>query len=817
MDDLKKVLNKTLSTVPGTTVLTTQNMPDTDAIDLSKLKDIPSIDVTNAAWNGKGGINVGENENQFPLTELKKEAPGYEPVSNEAETKSKPELNKKGIEAAAAAGILGGGLAGASPTIGPLTESATQPIGLGLRTVMSNLLNPSVGPAVGAAGGVVGSDLYNLYNQFKPNTPGNSTDIIKNKNISVPESAARVAEQTGKSLTMEPQTSSRYGKGAASTIGAGLGGAALGLGEGVGSAENLVNKVIAPTAAGIEGGVGAATNGLSNILSNVPTAVSAGKNDISSIIDAVLGSKKDVESGQSAPFIDRILGGVKDSLAMSENGPGWDIISKVLGQGSIYNQPQVGGNAQAPKQEERSDYFNTYVPNVVESKNFPASQQVDATHNNIMNDLNRREMFLRSKIYSDPTAMASLEKIQDLRNKELDSYTKQQALIKSSKERTNDIGSYTQGSEDYKDLVMKSNTLKKMDSVMQDLEEAKNKGDVKSVGAIGTELSGFLNKVQGQMVTQEQRETLNPLIQQVHGLFGLGAGEVVNPANYPVMLNTIKAIRSELKNDLSSYVEKPGANVPSDKKDWLYNNEIKPSGEKVFAPKVTIGKDEYALGIDKDTNPVLIDPKTNYPYAIVNGKPAGILMRSGKLADENKGKLTYQDGSPIDNNDRVATALPASPATIDYNAYGFPKPDVKNSVKVDKLTPNGDTFDIVYNKSQVGDEQNAINLMNFRNAYNTQTEGAQEAQRVGNILGGAAKPLTDSKLGTLLGLEDARKSMVESANKAGAKFTGPPVISTEDITNHALYGTPFPAAQAKQTETKKSTATPPPKPKRKEL
>ncbi len=340
-----------------------------------------------------------------------------------------------------------------------------------------------------------------------------------------------------------------------------------------------------------------------------------------------------------------------------------------------------------------------------------------------------------------PVQLTTMKSLQELRSSALANEKTGLELVKSGRERASDIGSYTMGSDDYKDLINKSNTLKKMDSVVQDLEIAKNKGDVKSVGAIGTELIGFLNKVQGQMVTQEQRETLNPLIQKVHGLFGLGAGETINPSNYPVMLNTIKAIRSELKNDLASYAEKPGANIPEDKKNWLYNNEIKPSGEKIDAPKTTIGGHDYAQGMDMNGNPVVIDPKTNIPYAIdKDGKLAGILMQSGQIANSKSGTLVYTNGNRVDHStDRYATVMPLSPEYLDYNKFGFPKPNKSNSVKVDRLSSNGDTFDIIYNKSQRGDdllEANALKLMNAMNAVNTKAEGGQEAQRVGNIVGG---------------------------------------------------------------------------------
>lgn len=444
----------------------------------------------------------------------------------------------------------------------------------------------------------------------------------------------------------------------------------------------------------------------------------------------------------------RVGNALKENFAQAPVGPGVNIVSKLLfgKSGDIYNNDMMNPQPQAAsKESDKGDWFNTQAP-VAGSGGGGAMISDIASFDR--SPIGIKLQTLQRMGNPNPAQLATMKSLQELRSAALANEKTGLDLAKAGRERTSDIGSYTQGTDDYKDLVNKSNTLKKMDSVVQDLEIAKNKGDVKSVGAIGTELIGFLNKVQGQMVTQEQRETLNPLIQKVHGLFGLGAGETINPSNYPVMLNTIKAIRSELQNDLASYVEKPGANIPEDKKSWLYNNEIKPSGEKIDAPKISIGGRDFAGGIDKDGNNVVIDPKTNIPYALdKDGKSiAGILMKSGELAVPKDGSLTYLDGSPIDHSkDRYATVIPLSPEYVDYNKFGFPKPNKTNSVKVDRLSPNADTFDIVYNKSQRGDdlEGEALKRMNAMNTVNTKAEGAQEAQRIGNIAGGIGQATKD--------------------------------------------------------------------------
>lgn len=557
-----------------------------------------------------------------------------------------------------------------------------------------------------------------------------------------------------------------------------LGGTVQGLGQGVHS----VGKLVSDTAGTIGQGVKAGLNEITP--QPISTALSHGNplEAVGNTLEAVLPGQ--VSNPKS------LLNILQGGLQYSALAPGWDVVSKALGLGGVYPQAQTQEPSlthETQVKSEPADYFNIQNPLSVTSS---STQSVEAINNKYNTDMFNLEAAERMAIAKNPNARLDIQKqIQELKKNATDTLNAQLAQVKTTKERASDLGSYVQGSDDYKDLVNKSNTLKKMDSVIGDLEEAKNKGDVKSVGAIGTELIGFLNKVQGQQVTEEQRNTLNPLIQQVHGLFGLGAGQVINPSNYPVMLNTIKAIRSELTNDLASYTEKPGANIPEDKKAWLYNNEIKPSKEKTFAPKVTVGDKDYALGMDKETNPVLIDPKTNYPYEIKDGKPVGIKMLSGKLAMEGKDGLTYEDGSPIDQSkDRIATVLPMSPAYLNYNEYGFPVPDKNNSIQVSKLTPNGDTFEIVYNNSQAGKGSNAIQLMTARNIQNIKQEGGNEAAQLAARLGGVAAagkniPVVGDILNSLSG------GLQKTGNEALAGNQGMPAAKFQtntDIVNQAL-------------------------------
>jgi hypothetical protein len=205
-----------------------------------------------------------------------------------------------------------------------------------------------------------------------------------------------------------------------------------------------------------------------------------------------------------------------------------------------------------------------------------------------------------------------------------------------------------------------------------------------------------------------------------------------------------------LVNDLNSSIEKPGNEIPADKQAWLFNNEIKETSEKVYAPKVSVGSKDYALGFNVDSEPVLIDPKTHYTYAIgKNDKGAldinkieGIEMKSGRLTEERSKKLFYKDSNEeVPPTDRVATSLPMAPQYIDYNAYGFPKPDKKNSIAVKKLTSNGDTFEAVYNRAQVGDDKRALDLMAARTMKDLESEGKLEAAKTAGVVGGAGKAL----------------------------------------------------------------------------
>ncbi len=455
---------------------------------------------------------------------------------------------------------------------------------------------------------------------------------------------------------------------------------------------------------------------------------------VSNVADTAYGAVQDV----AGPVLNsRLAQGAQGLLNMTAYGPASSAISGFLGG----NRPQLAGGAAGTGTGERADYFNEYHPSGVAQEVTAITAPMDNEISAVDMQINRMTMKLMA---GDKSVIPQLNALQSYKNSIVKNKQETIAATESQRKQSQDYGNYVSGSKEHEAMTTESNALKKIDNVSVDLNEAADRQDGRSVGAIGQQLVDFIRTTTNQAVTEDQRATLNPLLEQAHGLLSLdkSGNSTVAPENIPVMLRTIAGIRKELATDLDSYVSRPNSGIDARTKQYLFSNPNVETGEKTAAKLIQVnipghGVVNGAMAVDKDGHNLAIDPETGYPYRLAqDGKTImGIEMKSGKLANPNNLNqyIAGKNGEPLDgkvpDSDKIAAYVYiGAPQAVDENgrpqfdSFGFMVPDTdKQGVLVPKRTGNEDSFNVVYNKlvnpqvksaSEVSNRTNITGLQN---------------------------------------------------------------------------------------------------------
>lgn len=582
-------------------------------------------------------------------------------------------------------------------SIGKLTEGITQPIGLGARTTYSNLTNPSVlGPL--AYGGLTGYNVYkDASNPESPLRKAIETGYA-------PEIGAQGGATLGRSATLQPQLEHPNAKTIAETVGSVLGGLGYGTSQGASALTNRMSDVVNPASIGAGTLAKTMGEGIGNVSkSAVPLTTGAGEG-IKSIIDSVLGTVQPLVGGITDSKLGKVL---TNSLAMSEYAPAWNDISTALTGKGIY--PSQGGmtlpqGIQPEGEPVGKDYFNIQTGTPSKSAQVISEPTLTQPWESTLQGM--RLKVLENIPVMNAQQQAQYKMLLDARKEYLNNQKTALDTFKSQKERSTDIGNYTSGSEEHKHIIGESNALKKMDAVMRDLDSAASKGDWKTVAATGQELLDFLRVTTNQAVTEDQRKTLNPMVREVEGFLKLFQGTSVDPRNLPVLIRSIKAIRSELETDLHSYIQRPNSGIKEGDSNYnyLFNNRRQPTGETTLALKDNSGNFALAHSDDGKQN-YYVDPKTLYPYVDIERGLIQIVNNKGESAGTaivgENGELLYSDSKkPVDSSKhKVAEYEFYSPSLSNkIDAYGFQTPDEKTSISVPLLTATNSTTNSIYKK-----------------------------------------------------------------------------------------------------------------------
>ena len=327
-------------------------------------------------------------------------------------------------------------------------------------------------------------------------------------------------------------------------------------------------------------------------LPKLPLAgVSTVTNSLGNVWDRAVGNDQN-----SPNILDRVLNGLKENMAMAPVGPGANIISKILfgDRGDIYAQGQPQGKmsgATVPAEEDPKYFSQTSMNTSPQGNNGGVGSNVgDLSAQWASSPNGRMEQYLMRM--NTPQSRQQLAQIQALKKSFMETQSAGQTALKGQRERTQDIGNYTQGSPEYKQLQDNSMALKKIDTFEQKMLQAIKTNDVATLGSLQSLAEGMLKWSEGMSgVSDEQRQLLNTFTKDAKGFFGLGAGQVYHPENVEAMLRTLDSIRSGSKENIDNLLSSPQVGeVNPDTISHLYNRVPK-TEEKAFTnAKLSIEK-----------------------------------------------------------------------------------------------------------------------------------------------------------------------------------------------------------------------------------
>jgi hypothetical protein len=459
-----------------------------------------------------------------------------------------------------------------------------------------------------------------------------------------------------------------------------------------------------------------------NVVKGVGSALKQGNPlaIVGNTLNAVMGPETDSRGNQTkfTENPDSILGILKQGLGMSPLGPGgWDVVTQALGLGTLYPKQSYGSTGDSVPSSadgsERTDYFNP-PKRVMPDFGNQTIQQINEKFNT---DLIRLDMAEKQALAMARTGAEKLEiqsKIQALKKNAIDTHNAELAQAKSAKERANDYGIYVQGSDEKKYIDSISQGLKNFNAISGDLDSALTRGDYKTAQSTAEQLVQQMKKVTQQDVPNELKEQMIPLQQKFEGLLGMFKGQVINPRNVPVIWESLKGVHDELETALTSFFERPGANVPLEIQEFLRGNTIEQSAKtSTYAPAIeappafahTLEGNKLAIGFIRDGSNVAIDAKGAPHILDKNNKPTDLIAmtdREGKPSLPAKwdgNRLVREDGTSVGDDIFAHYALhqaPINPSKRD--AFGFPEVDKKQSVKVSVVSPSSDTFEMLHSK-----------------------------------------------------------------------------------------------------------------------
>lgn len=507
-------------------------------------------------------------------------------------------------------------------------------------------------------------------------------------------------------------------------------------------------------------------------LSVVPKTVNATTGVASKLADALLGvntSSPDYATAQNPNLFSRIVGGVKNSLSQSEMAPAWDIVSKVVGQGSVYPNSGEGNNAVHNTPDYNNGAGKQVLPQTtedaikyLENQGVSPDSSMSTTkmvtgglmpvlldrYKNSEADLARDENMLQNYQRIPHPSKYIQEEITRLGGHIEQARKDQKSMLENNKaysEQSSYIDGHVDPSSDGgKNLISSELANKTLYSIASQSDNAIKRGDAQQLSALASVAADSVKNIAGVKPNAAQTATLDAVMQDAKGFFGLGHGQTLNAQNVSTYFATLKALQDGAQQNYNAYADTFHIS-PQERKRAQTGNAGTNQNENVVAPKIDA---THVKGVDNDGKPLVIGKIGNEWKAVdandnplaSDGTPLMFVKDLGLTAD---GKTPFSgelmpfsyaqpDYKYIESGDHVGS--------VERDKIGNPVFDPKTTMVVKGFQPTAGTFHNIINKyTNAGDVGNAPEAMVAKNAGVNEAAATQQANLLGQTLKGIGK------------------------------------------------------------------------------